>query len=259
MVETLTTGVREVKSVDRTVEVLEYLSTRQASPAKLAEVVQAVNAPRSSVYALLRTLVSSGWVDELPDQTYALGIHVLTTGMSYIDADPYVRLVRPVLADLVRITGETFHLGRADDSDIVYLATQESQHEVRMVNRIGRRLPLTATALGKAILTERSELIPENSGFKTLTEESTTNKADLEKQLKEFRRLGYAYEIAEALPGIRCYAVALRYTEPIKDSISCSIPIRRWNEELEVKVVDSLLNAATRIESMAPAQAIHPI
>ena len=44
-------GVREVKSAVRTIEVLEYLAQRQANPARLKEISDAVGAPRSSTYA----------------------------------------------------------------------------------------------------------------------------------------------------------------------------------------------------------------
>ena len=50
---------------------------------------------------------------------------------------------------------ETFHLGRLDGTDVVYLATRESQQYIRISNRVGRRLPAYATALGKALLAER--------------------------------------------------------------------------------------------------------
>ena len=55
-------GVRNVKSAARAVEVLEMLAARQNRPARLKELSEALHMPRSSLYALMRTLVARGWV-----------------------------------------------------------------------------------------------------------------------------------------------------------------------------------------------------
>ena len=53
---------RQVKSAVRTVELLEYLAARQDRPARIREICAALDMPRSSAHALLRTLVTQGWV-----------------------------------------------------------------------------------------------------------------------------------------------------------------------------------------------------
>ncbi|MGO1638622.1 IclR family transcriptional regulator domain-containing protein [Ancrocorticia populi] len=40
--------------------------------------------------------------------------------------------------------GETFHMGRIDGSQIVYLFTQESHRELRAYSRVGRWLPASS-------------------------------------------------------------------------------------------------------------------
>ena len=112
--------------------------------------------PRSSAHALLRTLVAQGWVRSDPTGTmYAIGVRALLVGTSYLDSDPYLPLITPFLDDLRADLDETFHLGRLDGTDIVYLATRESKQYTRASNRVGRRLPAYATALGKSLLAER--------------------------------------------------------------------------------------------------------
>ena len=70
-------------------------------------------------------------------------------------AIPYLPLITPFLDDLRQDLDETFHLGRLDGTDIVYLATRESKQYNRVQSRVGRRLPAYATALGKSLLAER--------------------------------------------------------------------------------------------------------
>ena len=149
-------SVRKVKSAVRTVELLEFLAARYDDPARLREISDALGMPRSSAHALLRTLVSQGWVrSDTTGILYGIGIRALLVGTSYLDSDPYLPLITPFLEDLRAELDETFHLGRLDGTDIVYLATRESKQYRRRSNRVGRRLPAYATSLGKALLAER--------------------------------------------------------------------------------------------------------
>lgn len=246
-------GVRSVKSASRTIELLEYLASRQANPAHLAEICQELGVPRSSVYALLRTLMDLGWVRSEGSDGYSLGIRVLIAGTSYIDSDPFVRVVRPVLTDLSMTYGETFHMGRIDGEQIVYLFTQESHRELRAYSRVGRRLPAAATALGKAVLAQRPDLFPDE--FPVLTEYTMTDPTLVEKDLERARARGYATENQENVLGIRCIGFSLPYTSPVRDAISCAIPVTRWSEEYEAKIAEGMQAAVARIVSSAPLAA----
>lgn len=151
-------GVREVKSAARTVELLEVLAARGDRPARLQELADELGVPRSSMYALLQTLISRGWVrTDVTGSLYGIGIHALLTGTSYLDSDPRVRAVRPYLDEASEALGETIHLGRLDGHDVAYLATRESHEYLRTISRVGRRLPAHVGALGKALLAERPD------------------------------------------------------------------------------------------------------
>ena len=127
-------GVREVKSAARTIELLEFLAAWYGTATRLRDVVEGLGTPRSSAYALLQTLVARGWVETDPTGAdYSIGIRALLAGTSYIDRDPYVRLVQPILIDAAHGLRETMHMGRLDGTQIVYLLTVES-HEYRRSN-----------------------------------------------------------------------------------------------------------------------------
>ncbi len=94
-------GIREVKSAARTVELLELLAAHRHRPMKLRELSQQLGAPRSSVYALIRTLVDRGWVRTDPTGTlYSIGIQAMLAGTTYLDVDPILRLVQPQISNL---------------------------------------------------------------------------------------------------------------------------------------------------------------
>jgi DNA-binding IclR family transcriptional regulator len=236
--------VRKVKSAVRTVELLEYLAARPDHPARLREISTALSMPRSSAHALLRTLVAQSWVrSDATGTLYGIGVRALLVGTSYLDSDPYLPLMTPFLDDLRRDLDETFHLGRLDGTDIVYLATRESKQYTRASNRVGRRLPAYTTALGKSLLAERfgvdrDEHIP--AALKALTTNTIVDRAALDETLDEVRVRGYATDDQENTMGLRCFAVALRYCRPAQDAISASVPVERLTPQREREIVDAL-------------------
>ncbi|MBM0237019.1 IclR family transcriptional regulator [Micromonospora sp. ATA32] len=246
-----TGGVRAVKSAVRTVELLEYLAARRNRPARLRELSEALGVPRSSLHALLRTLAKQGWVrTDSSGSMYGIGIRALLAGTSYLDSDPYLPIVLPYLDELREQLDETFHLGRLDGADVVYLATRESSQYLRPYSRIGRRLPAYTTSLGKVLLAERSPEqrrghIPET--LEALTPHTITDHSALDAELDRTRKRGYAIDEQENSLGLRCYAVALHYSEPANDAISVSIPLARLTPQRELEVVEVMCQVRDKI------------
>ena len=214
-------GVREVKSAARTIELLEFLAARYGTATRLRDVAEGLGTPRSSAYALLQTLVARGWVETDPTGAdYSIGIRALLAGTSYIDRDPCVRLVQPILVDAAHELRETMHI-----------------------------------ALGKAVLSTRPDTalgsLPE-----PLTPGSLTSLKAARADLELTRTRGYATDNEENTPGLRCFGVALRYSTPVRDSISCSIPIERLTPARERTIIDTLLTIRERIEWSAPVDAV---
>lgn len=244
-------GVRPVKSASRTLEVLEFLAARQNRPVRLRELGEALGIPRSSLHALLLTLAKHGWVRSDPSGTlYGIGIRALLAGTSYLDSDPYIPLVVPFLDELREQLNETFHLGRLDGADVVYLATRESSQYLRPFSRVGRRLPAYSTSLGKALLAERTgedreSRLPEP--LAALTPHTIVDRAALDDDLEQTRQRGYSIDNQENTVGLKCFGVVLQVTDPPTDAISVSIPVARLDGEREEEIVRMLRAAADRI------------
>ncbi|CAL9577035.1 Transcriptional repressor IclR [Streptomyces sp. enrichment culture] len=254
MSETGGGGVREVKSAARTVELLELLAERGDRPARLQELADALGVPRSSMYALLQTLISRGWVrTDITGSLYGIGIHALLTGTSYLDSDPRVRLVRPYLDEASEALGETIHMGRLDGPDVAYLATRESHEYLRTISRVGRRLPAHAGALGKALLAERPDGALPEGPYRTLTPKTHADRASLAADLAEVRARGYSVDREEGVPGIVGFGFALRYDSPAQDAISCSVPVARLTPGHEERIVAVMREIRAKIEATAPA------
>jgi DNA-binding IclR family transcriptional regulator len=256
-------GIREVKSAARTLELLELLAARRNRPARLRELSEAMNAPRSSIYALIRTMVDRGWVrTDATGTFYSIGIRALLAGTTYLDVDPFLRIVQPLINDLSSQLDETIHYGRLQDADIVYLATRESSQYIRPFSRVGRRLPAFSTALGKSLLAERIDDDGEDglaahlpASLKPLTPHTIVDHDTLVRELEQTRTRGYAIDREENFVGVVCFAFALRFADASSDAISCSVPIERLQEGREAEIVDALRKTKHAIERMSPAGA----
>ncbi|MCI3239779.1 IclR family transcriptional regulator [Streptomyces spinosisporus] len=249
-------GVREVKSAARTVELLELLAARGDRPARLQELADELGVPRSSMYALLQTLISRGWVrTDITGSLYGIGIHALLTGTSYLDSDPRVRIARPYLDEASDALGETIHLGRLDGRDVAYLATRESHEYLRTISRVGRRLPAHVGALGKALLAERADTELPEGPYEAMTPHTHTSRESLCADLAEIRARGYSVDREEGVLGIVGFGFALRYETPAQDAISCSVPVARLTPEHEEHIVATMRAIRLKIESTAPGAA----
>ncbi|MFI6735830.1 IclR family transcriptional regulator [Nonomuraea sp. NPDC050451] len=242
-------GVRSVKSAERTIAVLEYLSSADHA-CSLREVATGLSLPRASAYALLTTLVNTGWIDADGAGRYRIGLRALRAGASYVEHDDVVQRAQPVMNELNNELGETVHLARLDGAEIVYLATNISRHSLAVVSRPGRRLPSWATGLGKAILAGRpwdevDELLPEKLEPRTVN--TFTDRAALRAELEAIRQRGHAIDEQESTIGLRCFAVALDFASPPNEALSCSIPVVRLYPDREEKIVAALLRARERI------------
>jgi IclR family transcriptional regulator, acetate operon repressor len=242
-----------VKSALRTVEVLEFFAGHRGLHS-LADLQQALGYPKSSLFMLLRTLADCGWVEtDATGTLYGIGVRALLVGTSYIDGDDLVAGARDTLDWLAETTGETVHLARCDGPNVVYLATRESRHYLRPISRVGRRLPAHTTSLGKALLAEMPDpdvrkLLGEP--LTALTEHTLTDHDELAADLAATRDRGYAVDHEENTIGIRCFGVALHTGHPVRDALSCSVPVARATANSEIQVVNALFTARSRLERM---------
>ncbi|RJQ68507.1 IclR family transcriptional regulator [Pseudonocardiaceae bacterium YIM PH 21723] len=241
-----------VKSADRTIDVLETLADTDGR-LTLSELQRRLDVPKSSLHGILRTLQARNWVETDERGTaYGIGLRALRAGASYLDRDSVVQAAGSVLARLRRQLDETVHLARLDGADVVYLASRESPHHLRVLSRIGRRLPAHATALGKALLAgmpweQVDDLLPLKPA--ALTELTVTDRDGLRDEWERNRVQGWAGEDGQNTPGLVCFAVAIP-ARPALDAISCSIPKTRLTEEHRVEVVEALIAAAEEIATL---------
>lgn len=204
-------ALRRVKSSDRTIDILEFLA-RSETPLTLTQIGEALEVPKSSLYQVLKTLETRGWIetDPLTGKHYRIGIRALLTGFRYVDIDPLVRRLDPVLTAITTELDETSHLGRLDGADIVYLDKREASRQMRMLSAVGRRLPAHVTAMGKVILANRpwdevEALLPRE--LVRMGPNTITSRHALRDELQAIRERGFGIDDEESAEMMRAVAV----------------------------------------------------
>jgi len=121
------------------------------------EISRRLQIPRTTVFRLLQTLESMGFVERANrDPSFQLGAAVLHLGSGYLKSLPVIKQGLPVIERLRDRIGLTVHLVIRDGTDIVYAARAEgpSSKPGNFKVNLGTRLPAHATVHGQVLLSD---------------------------------------------------------------------------------------------------------
>lgn len=225
---------RLTPAVVRSLDLLElFLHARHGLSAP--EVVQRTGLPRTTVHELLTTLTERKYLRrDDPTATYHLGLSVFRLGNAFAERLDLREVGLRIAESVVRECDETVHVGILDGADVVYVCKVESNQSVRMVSRMGGRVPASCTAGGKALLAylpdaERKRLL--KMGLGKLTPKSVTEPHVLANALDDIRASGLAFESGESSPDVSCVAAPVRdHSGGVVAALSISVPDMRWNQ-----------------------------
>ncbi|WP_283132731.1 IclR family transcriptional regulator [Rhizohabitans arisaemae] len=199
-------------------------------PLRLADVSARCRLPKTTTHRLLAELAELGAVDR-QDDGYILGRALFELG-SIVPLERDLRdAALPFMHDLYEATRETVHLAVRDGLDVVYVEKLRGHEGLALPSRVGGRLPLTCTGVGKALLAFAGEqLIEEVLGrpLRRLTPHSIVDRSRLEESLVSAQQTGLAYERQEAQPGSACVAAPVFRDGVCVAALSVSTPIARF-------------------------------
>ena len=202
-----------IQVADRLFLVLETLA--ETGPVTLAELCSHLDLNKSTVHRLLCSLIYMGYVKQEGETgKYSLSFKLLALSNKLLARMDILDTVRPYLKKLSRLTGETVHFVQREHTDAVYIYKEESyQNSIRMVSKVGSRIPLYCSGVGKAIAADLDEAqikaLWENSSIQKLTPHTITDYAQFLKKIEEVRKKGYALDDEENELGVRCIAVSI--------------------------------------------------
>jgi len=193
-------------SLSRGLALLELFSLTD-SELSVSEMARRAKMPKSTTHRLVNDLLRWGAL-ERGRTGIRLGVRLFEFGSLVPGRATLRELAAPFSHALGKATGLTSNLGVREGDEVIYLEKIASRDLPVPHSRLGGRLPLHCTALGKAILAyddagpavalPPAPLVP-------LTPWTITSRARLETELDRVRRRGgVAFDLEESRRGMFC-------------------------------------------------------
>ncbi len=179
-----------------------------------AQIARRLGMPRPTVYRLLGTLASRGWVSKDPqiEGNYQLGPHILTVAGRMLRRLDIRSLARPYLEELRRRTGESVSLFLLDGTHVIHIDRAMSESPIQASMPFGARGVLHSKAVGKAIMAQLAPTALEHllaRGLEPMTPHTITDPMELKRDLARTRSRGYGVSDQEDVLDLRAVGAAI--------------------------------------------------
>ncbi|KAF3999633.1 IclR family transcriptional regulator [Glaciimonas immobilis] len=184
----------------------------------LMEIAAVVGTTRSTTHRLASCLVQERYLRFSLTTGYGLGPKLIELGFQAREEVSLSVVARPYLELLAEQTSDTIHLAIRDADDVLYLDKISGKKGLEMRSRIGHRMPIATTGVGKALMLGMSE-----DGWKELYGKrsfaTTVDSAKLFKKgswnaflehMQQYAQGGYSFDLEDNEPSIRCVAAPIR-------------------------------------------------
>ena len=184
----------EIQVVNNVVALLDCFTIQQPELG-VREAARLLKLSSSTTGRLLVAMKEAGLLTQNPQtRSYRLGGKVLAWAGCFAAAIDLREQALPSIQELHRTTQETISLYVMEGDERMCVERMESSHNVRIVARVGRRLPLYAGSAGKLFLAflpeERREEILRATDYKPLTPYTITDPQVLRGELVNIRQAG---------------------------------------------------------------------
>jgi IclR family transcriptional regulator, pca regulon regulatory protein len=179
-------------------------------PMTLSQAAQRTGLSRASVGRCLYTLVKLGYAAQM-GRDFSLRPRALTLGYAFLSSNPLSVVAQPILDQLRDRLHESCSLAVLDGDEVVYVARAEVIRVMSVVLRIGSRLPLYCTSMGRVLLASEPEqqqrAYLRRTALLQRTSRTQVKPEELLQALAKVRRQGYAIVDQELELGLRSLAV----------------------------------------------------
>jgi len=248
------TSAYRTRSVERVLAVLNVFI--DAGPSlTLMQVCGATGLTPSTAYRLTANLVARGYLE--PDRegnAYRLGLTVIRlAGVALGQLDVRVKAA-PLMDELRNQTRETVHLAALDGRHIIYLEKLEGLHAIGLMSsRVGRTAPAHCTALGRVLLAfnpDKAEAILDGP-LEAPTARTIVDPRALRALLARVNEQGYALDLGEHEPEVRCVAVPVRnHSGAVIAAMSVSGPAQRMEPMLSEGLVGEVVRVGRDVSGL---------
>jgi DNA-binding IclR family transcriptional regulator len=215
-------------AVTRAAAILDLLAENGGVAAGPSELARRLGLPKSSIANVCGALADAGLVRRV-GTGFALGRRLAELGGAYLATIDLVREFYDACLELEAGSEETVQLAVLDGAEMTYLARHDGRQPVRLTSQIGRRLPVSVTATGKAALAalDPAEVEDRLRGVQlpSLTRRSLRTLEALLADLVIVRQRGYSMDDEETVEGVVCFGVAVPGRGPGDGPYAASITL----------------------------------
>ena len=185
----------------------------------LKEIARLIGTTRSTTHRLASCLVDERYLRVLPKVGYLLGPKLIELGFQAREELPLVTLAEPYLDQLSALTGDTIHLAVREGDEVLYLHKNPGRNGPEMRSRVGHRMVMARTGIGKAMLLDASvdewrrlyEAGQGAGGKNPLwPDHQEPSWEQFEERMRNYVAGGYAFDLEDNEPSIRCVAAPIR-------------------------------------------------
>jgi IclR family acetate operon transcriptional repressor len=225
-----------VQSLTRGFSILEALA-KSGAGLTLTDVSQRVQLPPSTTHRFLSTLERMGYVYQAGDLgLWYVGLQAFTVGTTFLANRDFVAQSHASMHRLMEQAGETANLAILDGTEAVFIAQVQCHEMMRTLVKLGSRVPLHASGVGKALFAalpdEQIDAILKVRGLPRITENTIVVPETMWAALRVIRQRGYSFDDEEHARSTRCVGAAIydEHAEPL-GAISIAGPSTRLADE----------------------------
>ena len=230
-------------TLDKLAELLQAFSPERPLWT-LREISRHLGWDKATTHRFLTKLVDLSFLERDDGGNYSHGTLALELWARSMGASPMRQRLTQAMSAVARRTGLTTQAGFLDGTDVVIALSEEGTMLVNAAARLGARLPVHATAIGKAILAQFDDeeivgLLPPE--LETFTDETVATHAKLLEEIARVRTTGVAHAWSELADGLDAVAIALpRSALSAPAAIGCAgpsagAPLRRESVETALR------------------------
>jgi IclR family pca regulon transcriptional regulator len=208
---------------------------------RISDLATTSGLPMPTVYRVVMTLASEGYLEHLPNGDYRPGVRTLTLGTAALRSLDLVDIATPRLTALGQRTGETVNLAVLSGDRVLYLIRLRNSDLVTANIQVGSTLPAVHTSIGKLLLAqlddaELEERVTDASFSANSGPNAKVSLAELQAELRVIRDQGWAMQDEELAYGLR--SVAGPVTAPdgrTVAGINLAVQARDWSTQRIVR------------------------
>jgi IclR family acetate operon transcriptional repressor len=174
-----------------------------------------------------------GYVHQAGDLgRWYVGLQAFTVGSSFLASRDFVAQSHPYMRRLMEQSGETANLGILDGTEAVFVDQVQCREMMRTIVKLGSRVPLHASGVGKAIFAslpdDQIDAILRIKGLPRITANTITAPETMWQTVRVIRQRGWSFDDEEHALGTRCVAAPVydEHAEPL-GAISLAGPSSR--------------------------------